>query len=165
MLRFCPEFLFWIVVTFVCRIWPGACVVICFLCRIIFITLKICCTTIRNALSNMGLLPVGPFSAPNESAVLVLCLDTFLIASCVWFFHRLSKAESSSFALRKKINARVQRTNSCSSADETEDGELDPDVKAQREKERRQANNARERWELSCLVLWPIFLYVFQYCF
>lgn len=65
----------------------------------------------------------------------------------------------------KKINARVQSTNSCSSADETEDGELDPDVKAQREKERRQANNARERWELSCLVLWPIFLYVFQYCF
>uniref|UniRef100_A0AAR5QCT2 BHLH domain-containing protein n=1 Tax=Dendroctonus ponderosae TaxID=77166 RepID=A0AAR5QCT2_DENPD len=33
----------------------------------------------------------------------------------------------------------------CSSADETEDGELDPDIKAQREKERRQANNARER--------------------
>lgn len=35
--------------------------------------------------------------------------------------------------------------SSCSSADETEDGELDPDIKAQREKERRQANNARER--------------------
>lgn len=34
---------------------------------------------------------------------------------------------------------------SCSSADETEEGELDPDIKAQREKERRQANNARER--------------------
>ncbi|KAG5892462.1 hypothetical protein JTB14_017429 [Gonioctena quinquepunctata] len=33
----------------------------------------------------------------------------------------------------------------CSSADETEDGDLDPDIKAQREKERRQANNARER--------------------
>lgn len=37
--------------------------------------------------------------------------------------------------------------NSCSSADETEDSELDPDIKAQREKERRQANNARERWD------------------
>lgn len=37
--------------------------------------------------------------------------------------------------------------NSCSSADETEDSELDPDLKAQREKERRQANNARERWD------------------
>lgn len=34
---------------------------------------------------------------------------------------------------------------SCSSADETEEADLDPDVKAQREKERRQANNARER--------------------
>ncbi|KAJ8955831.1 hypothetical protein NQ318_005374 [Aromia moschata] len=30
-------------------------------------------------------------------------------------------------------------------ADETEEGDLDPDIKAQREKERRQANNARER--------------------
>ena len=33
-------------------------------------------------------------------------------------------------------------TNCCSSADEEED----PDTKAAREKERRQANNARERW-------------------
>ncbi|CAH1116835.1 unnamed protein product [Phaedon cochleariae] len=33
----------------------------------------------------------------------------------------------------------------CSSADETEEGDLDPVMKAQREKERRQANNARER--------------------
>lgn len=39
----------------------------------------------------------------------------------------------------------LQLAVSCSSADETEDGEIDPDVKAQREKERRQANNARER--------------------
>lgn len=37
--------------------------------------------------------------------------------------------------------------DSCSSAEETEEGELDPDIKAQREKERRQANNARERCE------------------
>lgn len=41
----------------------------------------------------------------------------------------------------------IVNVNSCSSADETEDSELDPDIKAQREKERRQANNARERWD------------------
>ncbi|KAK9694656.1 Helix-loop-helix DNA-binding domain [Popillia japonica] len=39
----------------------------------------------------------------------------------------------------------LQLVISCSSADETEEGEIDPDIKAQREKERRQANNARER--------------------
>ncbi|XP_022902718.1 protein daughterless isoform X4 [Onthophagus taurus] len=42
-----------------------------------------------------------------------------------------------------KSNKRTRRY--CSSADETEDGDIDPDIKAQREKERRQANNARER--------------------
>ncbi|XP_049824370.1 transcription factor 12 isoform X3 [Aethina tumida] len=40
---------------------------------------------------------------------------------------------------------RRQANNVRESAEETEDGELDPDIKAQREKERRQANNARER--------------------
>ncbi|ENN70779.1 hypothetical protein YQE_12444, partial [Dendroctonus ponderosae] len=40
---------------------------------------------------------------------------------------------------------RRQANNVRERADETEDGELDPDIKAQREKERRQANNARER--------------------
>ncbi|CAH1124354.1 unnamed protein product [Ceutorhynchus assimilis] len=40
---------------------------------------------------------------------------------------------------------RRQANNVRERTDETEDGDLDPDVKAQREKERRQANNARER--------------------
>lgn len=35
--------------------------------------------------------------------------------------------------------------HSCSSADEGEDFDMDPHAKAAREKERRQANNARER--------------------
>ncbi|GJQ76093.1 hypothetical protein Trydic_g1844 [Trypoxylus dichotomus] len=40
---------------------------------------------------------------------------------------------------------RRQANNVRERADETEEGEIDPDIKAQREKERRQANNARER--------------------
>lgn len=145
----------------------GACVVICFLCRIILYlsVLKFVVQQYEMHYRIWACYPSDLFPSPNESAVLVLCLDT-----CVWcgffFVYRLFKSWIELFCFEKKlINARVQSTNSCSSADETEDGELDPDVKAQREKERRQANNARERWELSCLVLWPIFLYVFQYCF
>ncbi|XP_050294982.1 protein daughterless isoform X3 [Anthonomus grandis grandis] len=49
-------------------------------------------------------------------------------------------------AVREKERRQANNVRErCSSADETEDGELDPDIKAQREKERRQANNARER--------------------
>lgn len=40
------------------------------------------------------------------------------------------------------INLVLLLRNCCSSAEDEDD---DPDVKAQREKERRQANNARER--------------------
>lgn len=56
---------------------------------------------------------------------------------------------------------------SCSSADETEEGDLDPDIKAQREKERRQANNARERCAFVLLTtnfcLLPSFLCILAY--
>lgn len=67
-------------------------------------------------------------------------------------FHKTIVGHSISFLaacyflkLKKKLIS--NSCHSCSSADETEDGELDPDIKAQREKERRQANNARERCE------------------
>lgn len=65
--------------------------------------------------------------------------------------------------LASHILLELKRPVSCSSADETEDGDLDPDIKAQREKERRQANNARERSE-SFNVYRPCILAYIQLC-
>nr|CAH7726189.1 unnamed protein product [Callosobruchus chinensis] len=50
---------------------------------------------------------------------------------------------------RRYVSIRVSKRSlnfwRFSSPEETDEGDLDPDIKAQREKERRQANNARER--------------------
>ena len=107
--------------------------------------------------------PCSPKKSQSRSKLYSLCVHTYFRSSLCQLSRSLAEGRRFSHSCRifdlrcarsgtqqvsglslprQVINWVLLLRNCCSSAEDEDD---DPDVKAQREKERRQANNARER--------------------